>query len=385
MKIILGAALTRYPFVAGSVWNRLHRVIGLQRLGHEVVFVEELKPAQVVDRAGRPCAYADSINRRWFAEITERFGGRGSACQVWQRGAETTGMSFEQLKSVARETDLLLNMSGHIATPAILEAVRRRVYLDEDPVYTQLWKAVHGCDLNLDCHEILFSVGQNIGTPASPIPDCGRTWRHFLPPVVPELWPDPLPAAGRRFTTVAALGSYADLEHQGVWYRSKAASFERLYDLPRQAHQEMEIALRTDDQELPLVTTLRDGGWQVRNAQQLGGLDEYRGFIARSRAEIGVAQAAYVTGRSGWFSDRSVHYLLAGRPVLAQSTGFDRVLPTGAGLLSFDSPGAAIAGVQQINDHYELHARAARELAREYFDYRRVLPRLLEQCQESDR
>src|SRR5262249_31783762 len=106
----------------------------------------------------------------------------------------------------------------------------------------------------------------------------------------------------------------------------------------------------------------------------------YQGYIACSRAEIGIAKNAYVKGRSGWFSDRSAHYLASGRPVLAQATGFERYLPTGGGLLAFDDLEGAAAGVAEINRDYPAHCRAARALAEEFLDYRKALPKLLEAC-----
>ena len=48
---------------------------------------------------------------------------------------------------------------------------------------------------------------------------------------------------------------------------------------------------------------------------------DYRRFIQGSKAEFGVAKHAYVSRRSGWFSDRTECYLAAGRPALVQDTG----------------------------------------------------------------
>ena len=38
---------------------------------------------------------------------------------------------------------------------------------------------------------------------------------------------------------------------------------------------------------------------------------------------------------SGWFSDRSVCYLAAGRPVVTMRTGFSRFYPVGEGLFEY--------------------------------------------------
>ena len=57
-----------------------------------------------------------------------------------------------------------------------------------------------------------------------------------------------------------------------------------------------------------------------------------------------IAKNLYVDTQGGWFSDRSACYLAAGRPVLAQDTGFGAVLPTGDGILTFSTLDEAVAG-----------------------------------------
>jgi hypothetical protein len=85
-----------------------------------------------------------------------------------------------------------------------------------------------------------------------------------------------------------------------------------------------------------------------------------------------------VSARCGWFSDRSAGYLAMGRPVIVQDTGFSDFLPCGAGLLAFRAPTEALEAINRLNDDYGAHCRAARAVAEEYFDARRVLTDLLE-------
>jgi hypothetical protein len=86
-----------------------------------------------------------------------------------------------------------------------------------------------------------------------------------------------------------------------------------------------------------------------------------------------------VVSRSGWFSERSADYLATGRPVVVQDTGFTRWLPTGRGVLSFDSIDTAIEAIAEVEADYAGHSRAARRIAEEYFDARVVLTDLLDQ------
>jgi hypothetical protein len=85
----------------------------------------------------------------------------------------------------------------------------------------------------------------------------------------------------------------------------------------------------------------------------------------------------YVQSRSGWFSDRSICYLGSGKPVLAQDTGLDSMLPVGEGLLLFETLDQAVAGVEELRADYEKHSRAAREMAEEVFESGKVLGKLL--------
>ena len=59
--------------------------------------------------------------------------------------------------------------------------------------------------------------------------------------------------------------------------------------------------------------------------------------------------------------------------MLAQETGFSRFLPTGEGLLAFETVDDAAAGVEAIRGAYAQHASAARELAEDLLDSDRVL------------
>lgn len=83
----------------------------------------------------------------------------------------------------------------------------------------------------------------------------------------------------------------------------------------------------------------------------------------------------YVSSQCGWFSDRSLCYLASGRPVIAQQTGFSTFLPTGNGLFAFETSEDILEGIDAIQSDYERHSRAARAIAEEYFDSKKVLTR----------
>jgi hypothetical protein len=110
----------------------------------------------------------------------------------------------------------------------------------------------------------------------------------------------------------------------------------------------------------------------------------FQRYLGWSRAEWTVAKQAYVQTNSGWFSERSANYLASGRPVVTQETGFSRFIPTGEGLFAFGTMEEAVAAIETIEADYDRHRTAAREIAAEYFDARKVLGKLLDDIYGSD-
>jgi hypothetical protein len=121
---------------------------------------------------------------------------------------------------------------------------------------------------------------------------------------------------------------------------------------------------------------LRRRGWRLWPTVSLEDPLKYRQYIQHSLGEFTAAKEQYVRPRTGWFSDRSVCYLAAGRPVITQETGFSRVIPTGEGLLAFSTFAEAEEAIAAVAANYGRHAQAAREIALEYFDARRVLGKI---------
>lgn len=98
------------------------------------------------------------------------------------------------------------------------------------------------------------------------------------------------------------------------------------------------------------------------------------------RLQRGVTKNAYVQGKSGWFSCRSICYLAAGKPVVVQETGFSSVIPAGEGIISFSDPDEAVDAIQHILDR---HAHAGCDIVKYYFDSTKVLTKLVQQSFES--
>jgi hypothetical protein len=69
--------------------------------------------------------------------------------------------------------------------------------------------------------------------------------------------------------------------------------------------------------------------------------------------------------------------LAAGKPVVTQDTGWSNFIPSGQGLFAFTNLQTAKDAIEEVTGNYEQHTKAAKDIAREYFDSSKVLSQLL--------
>jgi hypothetical protein len=383
-RIVVLGGLTQIP-VAGVVWQVLHYLEGLRRLGHEVAYVEDTgswpyDPVRdTVTDDPMPAA-------RWLGNIMERagFAGRWAFASAARPG-KVFGSSRARMEETIASADALINLSGFtILREAHLE-VPVRIYLETDPVTPQL-EIAQGRRSTIEmlaAHTHHFSFGERLGLPGCKVP---IEWFNYMPtrqPVILDWWPPPAsypdpPADGLRFTTVSSWEqTHKDIEFEGETYTwSKSAEFLKLLDVPRRSGAVVELALGLDEPDTARL--LRRHGFGVLPIGPISrDADAYRTFIAGSGAEFTAAKDQNVRLRSGWFSDRTATYLATGRPAVVQDTGFNVALPTGLGLVPFSTPEEAVDALQRVTRDYANHSRAANEIARAHFRAETVLARLL--------
>jgi hypothetical protein len=368
--------------MGGIGWQALHYVVGIKRLGHEVYYIED-SGAPPYDPRIRSVVEDCSYNLAFVKGMMERFG-LGDHWAYWDLAHNTCyGISRERLLDLYRHADALINVCGTTRLRDEHQHCPVRIYLETDPVYEQI-KLAEGNTLTrefLDAHTHHFTYGENLGKPDCPIPLPDYDWKTTRPPVVLDLWEPRLPPRGEKFTTIATWQNVVkDITFKGEkYYWSKHLNFLRLQDLPLRTSQRFELALETTDSTL--IPMLQGNGWSIADPfEKSCDLDVYQDYIHTSRGEFTVSKDLVVRTRSGWFSDRSVCYLAAGKPVITQETAFSKVIPTGQGLFSFDTMEEVLAAVENINSDYPRHCLAAREIAREYFGADRLLAKCLSEA-----
>lgn len=376
-RIVVLGYLVRGP-LGGMAWHAAQYALGLHRLGHDVYFVELTRdypecydPSH--DTWGNDHEYGRKFIEGMFGKlgIGDRWAFHDSAADEW------FGPCSEKIQEICASSDLLLNISGANHLKSYLLDVPIRVYVDTDPAFTQLWHLIYP-EKRAETmkHNRFATFAEAVGDPSCRVPDDGFPWVPTRQPVVLDSWPVTPGKRGASFTTVMQWDSYDSVDYEGVSYGLKSSSFPPYFDLPSSAGMSMELAAGS-----PTVPRekLRENGWSVVDPRAPTKTPwTYQHYIQESKAEFTVAKEAYAKTNCGWFSERSAAYMASGRPVVTQETGFSRVIPSGEGVLGFQSPQQARTALHEVHSRYDFHCRRAREIAEEYFDSDKVLTALLE-------
>ena len=346
--VLVGGAVAQRPGCGGHAAVFLQWVLGLRELGCRVAFVDRLLP----DGPG----LTEAAQRDWLRTVF---------------APHDVPVLLAGVDDVPR-ADLLLDVMGYTGV-----AADRRAFVDVDPGFGQLWAELGLHDPYAD-YDAFVTVGTAVGSPGSLVPTRGLDWLPVLPPVHLPSWP--VGPGGPAFTTVASWrGPFGPVEHDGRSYGLRVHSFRPLLGARAAAGVDVELALAIDPSDGADRAALLAAGYRLADPAVVAGTpDDYRRYVSGSAGELCVAKDLYVATRGGWFSDRSACYLAAGRPVVAQDTGWTAALPSGSGLLAFTDASSAAAALAEVAAAPDRHARAARELAEAHLAAPVVLGPLLD-------
>jgi hypothetical protein len=375
LRIIVTGLIAQYP-LGGVSWDYLQYVLGLARLGHDVFYFEDTGQWPYNPTEGG-VATGCEFNVGYLRDVMARYGLEQKWAYRFPWQSQWFGLADCEREEVIASADLLINVSGSLAHPEEYRNVSKMVYIDSDPVFTQIKLARGQADFRklVGVHDVHFTFGEAIG---NSLPSAEIAWRPTRQPIVLSEWTN----KGRQhdaFTTIMNWTSYKPVSYQGRTYGQKDVEFERFIDLPSRVPQaQLEIAVNAGKTRRTPRQLLKNKGWHVVDPDVVcPDMDSYRNYIESSTAEWSVAKNGYVTGQAGWFSCRSACYLAASKPVVVQDTGFTAILPCGEGILPFRTMAESVAAIQSVESDYERHSRAARAIAEEYFDSGKVLQKLI--------
>ena len=382
MRIIVTGLLGQYAF-GGVTWDYIQYLLGFRALGHEVWYLEDSGAwpyDPVKQTVTDDCSFNVNYLRGMMAEFG--FGDRW----IYRNGADKKfhGAGETAARDLLRHGDLLVNVSSAGWLHDYDFGVKHQMFIDGDPMFCQVGlldpkKAEYAARVR--AHDSHFTFGLNVGGPGCLAPEVGINWKKTVQPVALDFWPRQTDEGLDRFTTVMNWASYAPVEWEGHRYGQKDLEFEKFKLLPQATPQALVMAMGQGIGAKRPTEELRALGWTILEAgEALPDHGSYREFLRTSKGEWSVAKHGYVAARTGWFSCRTACYLALGRPAVVQETGWSDYIPAGKGLLTFSTMAEAVAAIADVNDHYPEHQTAARALAEEHFEAKKVCDDLLVQA-----
>jgi hypothetical protein len=384
-RIIVTGYMARCP-IAGVIWQHIHYIVGLQRLGHEVFYIEDSTAHPY-----HPLQYDYVDDWSYTAAIMPKLAAQFGFANRWGYRARflpdrpTAGLSGARIDELYREADAVINVCGEQELHEDLLQNRCLIYIESDPGKEQCV-----IDNNPDApiratlaqYQAVFTFGEHIGTAKFPVPLHDVPWQPTRQPIVTDFWKaDGPPPSSAVFTSVANWNTKGkDIEWRGDRYLwSKALEFLRFKDAPQRSGETFELATNLKDE--PTRAELQSLGWRLTSPQEISiDHDLYVQYLRGSKGEFTVAKDQYVRLNTGWFSDRTACYLAAGRPVITQETGFTDLYGGERGLLSFRTVDEAAEAVRAVNADYAAHSRAAFEVAAEHFEATKVIASILDRA-----
>lgn len=377
LRIVVLGYVVRGP-LAGHTWHHLQYALGLAQLGHDVYFLEDSDDFEsCYDPRTHEMTSDPAYGLRFAGDVFTRAGMPSRWAYYDAKTAMWLGPAAGRVHELFATADVCVNVSGVNPMRDWLMGVPSRVLVDTDPVFTQVRHLNDARAMEAARrHNVFLTFGENVGLEGCTVPLDGLPWKPTRQPILLDAWPLSPEVQAGNFSTMMQWESYPAVEHGESVYGAKSLTFPPYFDLPAKVTQRLEVAIGGGAAPRE---RLRECGWIVSDPMAPSRDPwTYQRFITQSKAEFTVAKQAYVVTESGWFSDRSAEYLASGRPVVTQETGFSRRLPAGAGVLAFRSPEEAVDAIERVSRDYKHHCRAARAIAQEHFDSRRVLAALLE-------
>ncbi|HEY3187504.1 MAG TPA: hypothetical protein VGJ70_08510, partial [Solirubrobacteraceae bacterium] len=292
MRVVVAGLVATYP-VGGVAWDYLQYLQGFRALGCEVLYLEDTGQ-WLYDAAAQTFTDDAGSAVRYLADTLARLD--PGLAHAWALRAPDGRYHGRDEAAVARacaRADLFLNVSGACWLREPYRAARVKAYLDTDPGYSQAKLAAveagiadESVRFSVDLirrHDVFFTLGEAIGTPACPIPTAGLRWRPTRQPIVLANWPVRRAPDGPFTTVMSWKIEPTPPVVGGRVYGGKDVELERVLTLPTETPETLEVALSGAAPRDRLVAA----GWRVRDGHAVSAtMDQYRDYLLASRGEL---------------------------------------------------------------------------------------------------
>lgn len=388
LKIVVGGFIGLFP-TGGATWDYLQYPLGLKLMGHDVYYIEDTMLYPVYQASGDSwddCTFGVEYLKKAMAEV----GLENNWAYRDVASGKIFGMSETKLKSICETADVFINVSSSTFLRDEYLNIPVKILIDTDPMFTQyqyyLKQEAGGTEAQaakdyMNAHNLFFTFGLNIGQPDCRIPQFDFNWLTTKKPICLQFWDQPFsPHSKFGFTSIMNWTERPDFIYENESWGQKNKEFQKFFDLPAASGEKYEIIINRpkDTETTKSMAFLEKCGWTVLSPDHLiSDKENYKNFVQSSFAEFSVTKETYIKSNSGWFSGRSAVYLASGKPVLTQDTQWSKYIPSGEGVFAINDLETAIQAVKEVTGNYARHARAAKDIAQEYFDSSKVLADIL--------
>ena len=134
MRIVVGGLIATYP-LGGVAWDYAQYAAGFQRLGHDVLYLEDTGH-WLYDAVNQTYTDDATHNSEYLAGVMRQFG-LGDHWSLRDPKDRCWGRSEAEVADWCASADLLLNISGSLWPREAYQKARCKVYLDSDTAYKQ--------------------------------------------------------------------------------------------------------------------------------------------------------------------------------------------------------------------------------------------------------
>jgi hypothetical protein len=103
-KILLNGTLANLPRNGGNTIFTLQFIVGLRRLGFDVLFLEHLTSEGCWDAQGTRCRFVDAVQRDYYAHIMTAFSLAGASSLLYNGGEQHWGASLSDVLRFAERS-----------------------------------------------------------------------------------------------------------------------------------------------------------------------------------------------------------------------------------------------------------------------------------------